>query len=78
MNGGIVMPLVQIKLIEGVFSETQKKEMIKKITDVMISIEGENLRQATTVIIEEVKSGNWGMGGKAMTTTDVKAIQGGK
>ena len=34
------MPLIQIKLIEDVFSEAQKKEMIKKITDTMVSIEG--------------------------------------
>ena len=72
------MPLVQVKVIEGVFSEAQKKEMIKKITDTMVSIEGENLRQVTFVIVEEVKSGDWGIGGKSMTTTDVKAIQAGK
>jgi len=69
------MPLIQVKVIEGVFSEAQKKEMIKKITDTMVSIEGENMRQVTFVIVEEVKSGDWGIGGKAMTTTDVKAIQ---
>mgnify|MGYP003562114992 CR=1 FL=1 len=72
------MPLIQVKVIEGVFSEAQKKEMIKKITDTMVSIEGENLRQVTFVIVEEVKSGDWGIGGKAMTTTDVNAIQAGK
>jgi 4-oxalocrotonate tautomerase len=72
------MPLVQVKVIEGVFSEAQKKEMIKKITDTMVSIEGENLRPVTFVIIEEVKSGEWGIGGKAMTTADVKAVQAGK
>ena len=72
------MPLVQVKVIEGVFSEAQKKEMIKKITDTMVSIEGENLRQVTFVIVEEVISGDWGIGGKAMTTTDVKALQAGK
>ena len=72
------MPLVQVKLIEGVFSEAQKREMIQKITDTMVSIEGENMRQVTFVIVEEVKSGDWGIGGKAMTTTDVKALQSGK
>jgi len=72
------MPLVQVKVIEGVFSEAQKKEMIKKITDTMVSIEGENLRQVTVVMVEEVKSGSWGIGGQAMTTTDVKVLQAGK
>jgi len=72
------MPLVQVKVIEGVFSDAQKKEMIKKITDTMVSIEGENLRQVTVVMVEEVKSGSWGIGGQAMTTTDVKVLQAGK
>jgi 4-oxalocrotonate tautomerase len=72
------MPLLQVKVIEGVFSEAQKKAMIKKITDTMVSIEGENLRQVTVVMVEEVKSGSWGIGGQAMTTTDVKALQAGK
>jgi 4-oxalocrotonate tautomerase len=72
------MPLVQVKVIEGVFSEAPKKEMIKKITDTMVSIEGENLRQVTVVMVEEVKSGSWGIGGQAMTTTHVKALQAGK
>jgi 4-oxalocrotonate tautomerase len=72
------MPLIEIKLIEGVFSEPQKKEMIQKITDTMVSIEGEKMRPVTVVIVEEVKSGDWGIGGKAMTTGDVKALQAGK
>ena len=72
------MPLVQVKLIEGVFSSAQKQEIIKKLTDAMVSIEGENLRPVTFVIIEEVKSGEWGIGGKAMTTADVKALAAGK
>lgn len=71
------MPFVQVKLIEGVFSEAQKREMIQKLTDTMVSIEGENMRQVTTVVIEEVKSGDWGIGGKALTIDDVKALAAG-
>ena len=71
------MPFVQVKIIEGVFSETQKREMIQKITDAMVSIEGENMRQVTTVVIEELKSGDWGIGGKALTTDYVKALAAG-
>jgi 4-oxalocrotonate tautomerase len=72
------MPLVQVKVIEGVFSEAQKEEMIRKLTDAMVSIEGENLRGVTWVVIEEVKSGSWGIGGKALTTADVKALAAGE
>jgi 4-oxalocrotonate tautomerase len=72
------MPLINVRLIENVFSPQQKGEMIRKLTDAMVSIEGENLRGVTWVTIEEVKSGDWGMGGKAVTTEAVKALSAGK
>ena len=68
------MPLVNVRLIEGVFTPSQKQEMVRKLTDTMVSIEGENLRQATLVVIDEVKSGDWGYGGTPLTTNDVKAL----
>ena len=71
------MPFVQVKVIKGVFSKEQKQEMIKKVTDTMVSIEGENMREVTWVVVEEVESGDWGIGGKAITTEDVKAIAAG-
>jgi 4-oxalocrotonate tautomerase len=73
-----LMPLIQVKVIEGVFTETQKREMVRKLTDAMVSIEGENMRPVTWVIVEEVNSGDWGIGGKSLTTADVKALAAGK
>jgi 4-oxalocrotonate tautomerase len=72
------MPLIQVKVIEGVFTEAQKREIVKKLTDAMVSIEGGAMRPVTLVIVEEVKSGDWGIGGKALTTADVKALAAGK
>jgi 4-oxalocrotonate tautomerase len=72
------MPLVQVRVIEGVFPALQKNRMIEKLTDAMVSIEGENLRGVTWVTIEEVPSGDWGIGGKALTTEAVKALASGK
>ena len=72
------MPLIQVKLIEEVFTPAQKKEIITKLTDAMVAIEGENLRPVTWVVIEEVKSGEWGIGGQAMTTAAVRALAAGK
>jgi 4-oxalocrotonate tautomerase len=69
------MPLVDIQLIEGVFDKHQKQAMIQKITDAMVEIEGEAMRGVTWVRVHEVPSGNWGIGGKGMTTADVKALQ---
>ena len=68
------MPMVNVRLIEGVFTPTQKQEMIRKLTDAMVSIEGENMRQVTWVVIDEVKSGDWGLGGKPLTTNAVKEL----
>jgi 4-oxalocrotonate tautomerase len=68
------MPFVNVKIIEGVFSDSQKREMVSKLTDTMVSIEGENMRQVTWVVVEEVKSGDWGIGGQSMTTEAVKEL----
>ena len=71
------MPFLNVRVIEGVFTPTQKQEMIRKLTDTMVSIEGENMRPVTWVVIEEIKSGDWGIGGKPLTTNDVKALAAG-
>jgi 4-oxalocrotonate tautomerase len=72
------MPLINAKTIEGVFTPAQKQEIVRKLTEAMVSIEGENLRPVTWVVIEEVKSGSWGMGGNPLTTDDAKALAAGK
>ena len=71
------MPLIQVRLVEGVFSDTQKREIVEKLTDTMVSIEGENMRQVTWCIVDEVKSGDWGIAGKPLTAADVKALAAG-
>jgi 4-oxalocrotonate tautomerase len=72
------MPLVTVKLLAGVFTPAQKREMIRKLTGAMVSIEGENLRPVTWVVVEEVNSGDWGIGGNPLTTADVIALAAGK
>jgi 4-oxalocrotonate tautomerase len=72
------MPLIQVKLIEEVFTPAQKKEIITKLTDAMVAIEGENLRPVTWVVIEEVQSGAWGIGGQPMTTDAVRGLAAGR
>ncbi len=58
------MPFTAVKVIEGVFSKEQKAQLIEKITEAMIEVEGESMRHLTWVVIEEVKSGDWAIGGK--------------
>lgn len=66
------MPLVQIKGISGYLSLPQKQEIIHKVTDAVLSVEGEALRPVTWVIIEDVPSGQWGVGGQPTTTDDIR------
>ena len=68
------MPLVQIKGISGILTLDQKQEIIKKVTDVIVSVEGEGLRSVTWVLIEDVKSGEWGVGGEPVTTGQVQEM----
>jgi len=72
------MPLINVKLIEGVFTGDQKQEIVRKLTDTMVSIEGENIRGVTRVVVEEVKSGDWRLGGQPLTTADVKKLAAGQ
>jgi hypothetical protein len=43
------MPLIEVHVIENVFNAEQKSQMIRKLTDAMVSIEGENMRGVTWV-----------------------------
>jgi 4-oxalocrotonate tautomerase len=72
------MPLIEVHLIEKVFSAAQKRQIIEKLTDAMVAVEGENMRGVTTVKISEVASGDWGIGGKPLTTEAVKALAAGR
>lgn len=67
------MPLIQVRVIKDVFSKEQKGQIISKLTDAMVSVEGEAMRG-----VEEVESGDWGIGGNALTTADVHALAAGK
>ena len=72
------MPIVNVKVIEDVFTQAQKQEMIQKLTDAMVSIEGENMRQVTWVYVEDVKQGEFGIGGQPLTAADVHRLQRGE
>jgi 4-oxalocrotonate tautomerase len=68
------MPLIQVKVIEGVFDLEQKREIVDRMTQAMVEIEGEHMRPVTWVLVEEVASGHWGIGGSPVTAADVKAL----
>ncbi|MEX0956792.1 MAG: tautomerase family protein [Rhizobiaceae bacterium] len=68
------MPLVDIEVIEGVFDASQKAQMIEKVTNAMVEVEGEAMRGVTWVRVKEVRSGQWGIGGNTPSADDIKAM----
>jgi 4-oxalocrotonate tautomerase len=71
------MPLVEVKVMEGVFSQDKRRQIVEGVTEAMVAIEGEGLRGVTWVLVEEVRSGDWGIGGRPTTTEDVQTLAAG-
>lgn len=71
------MPFIQVKVIEDVFTPEQKQEIVRGLTDALVRIEGEAMRPVTWCVVEEVRSGDWGIAGNVLTTADVKALAAG-
>ncbi len=72
------IPYVSVKVFEEELTPAQTADLISRVTEAVIPFVGEKLRQATWVVVEEVKSGAWGVGGKALGLADVRAIQAGE
>ena len=68
------MPFVEVKVFEDELTKDQTKELIQRITDTVTAVTSEKLRDVTWVIVSEVKSGNWGVGGNALGLEDVRKI----
>ena len=68
------MPLVTIEIIQGVFTAGQKRDLIERVTDAVVAVEGEALRDVTGVRIQEIAQGDWGIGGRTLTAADVRAM----
>ena len=68
------MPFIQVKVIEGVYTAPQKQAIVERLTDAMVEITGETMRRLTWCVVEEVASGDWGIGGQTITADDIKAL----
>lgn len=72
------MPLVTIDVIKNVFTPDQKEQLIEKVTNAMVEVEGESMRPVTWVRINEFEGGDWAIGGKRLSAKDVHAMAEGK
>ncbi|MBW8816576.1 MAG: tautomerase family protein [Caulobacterales bacterium] len=69
------MPLVTIDVIKDVFTPDQKKTMIEKVTNAMLAVEGEAMRQVTWVKINEIAQNDWAVGGQLVDAAAIHALQ---
>ena len=70
------MALVTIDVVKGVFTDDQKREMIERVTEAMVSVEGDAMRHVTWVKLNEID--HWAVGGRVLTPEIVRAQISGK
>ena len=68
------MPFIDVKVMEGVLTSEQKRAIARGFTDVFAEAVGERARAVTWVVIQDVASGQWTMGGNPVTTEGVKEL----
>lgn len=60
------MPYVNIKITREGATADQKAKLIKGVTDLLAELLGKN-PATTVVVIDEVDTDNWGIGGETVT-----------
>lgn len=61
------MPYVNIKITREGATTAQKAELIKRVTELLVKVLGKDPAATTVVVIEEIKTDNWGIGGESVT-----------
>ena len=69
------MPVVEIKVIEGAFTDDEKREMVERLTETLLQIGGEGIRASTHTLITETPSGAWAVGGRVLSAGDVHTMR---
>lgn len=70
------MPYINCRVMENVLTEDQKTEIAERITESFVSVVGEPVRGLTWVVIDDVVSGQWTIGGRPLTTAGVNEALG--
>ena len=60
------MPYINIKITKEGVTPEKKAELIKGATDLLQNVLGKN-PETTVVVIDEVETDNWGIGGETVT-----------
>jgi 4-oxalocrotonate tautomerase len=74
VEGGQDVPIIDVKVMEGVLTTEQKQKIARGFTDVFSDVVGSPARPVTWVVIQDVASGHWTMGGDPITTEGVMEL----
>jgi 4-oxalocrotonate tautomerase len=68
------MPYINCRVMEGVLTDDQKADIAERITETFASVVGEAVRGITWVVIDDLSSGHFTIGGRPVTTEGVKEV----
>jgi 4-oxalocrotonate tautomerase len=69
------MPLIDIHVLEGVFTDDEKQRLISETAKAFGSVAGKAMQDNTSVRIHEVRSGHWGGADSVWTTERALALK---
>lgn len=69
------MPLIDIHVLEGVFTDEEKAMLIKETAKAFGSVAGKRMQDNTSVRVHEVRSGHWGGADTVWTTEFALALK---
>jgi len=68
------VPLIEVNVFEDELTQDQTTALIHKLTDAVTTIVSPKIRDVVWVVVHEIKSGNWGAGGKPMGVDDIRKM----
>jgi 4-oxalocrotonate tautomerase len=70
------MPLVTIDVLRDAWTSSQKHEFIEKVTEAMVEVAGEPLRDVIWVKLSEIDQGQWAVGGQRLSAELIHSMGG--
>lgn len=70
------MPFVNVQTIKGIMSSEQKNELLRRMTDLIVEIEGKcdpEFRRSVWIRIDEHEPEQWSLGGMQPTSQMIAA-----
>ncbi|HBM2449565.1 tautomerase family protein [Enterobacter hormaechei] len=70
------MPFIKVQTIKGIMNSEQKKELLRRMTDLIVEIEGKGdpeFRRSVWILIDEQEPEQWSLGGIQPTSEMIAA-----